>query len=824
MTNDHVLLLENFHSTGTLLSYPEQEEIRFVEGGNGLPQYAGIEEILGTRERSFLLLVRVDSTYMVLLYKPVDNSYQILAETGRSLDHAFSWNQFQVFTVPGTNLLVLFDGNNDTLTEHTVQGSGSDYTIPDAEGYFWELSASSIDGEKAMYQYRLTGSGIQPTGATDNLLKGDLAEALRDDPSIVKTAVRTIALNGFLYDVETGMVTGFYDGFLNDLDEGFLMTSDEWGTEFQVRSWDGQNARVIHSDYIHPAGFAETGSLYHIFYNVMIDGAWRRLELTIPRGVPAGHSGLSLGPQFPISPHYPWAVETFFPVDDSRFGYYRMEQGGTSLVIVDAVNKSFSTSVHIGQVIRSNPPTYDPDVDAFWYGGYLLNPDASRSFSSRWMFDANPETQVKVEDQIFHTSTVNRVYNIGTGQVQASEHGNFGPLLIGKSGKIYHFSNGGGYFDNPESFRLGTDNSLPWTPPEYDNFKSNEVGDFFASDRGDLVLNEDFQNLIHIDPWFAEDRFASDNYALSADKYFKLIKVFDGAFPPGYRHYLRIWNKDGSKFRQYEIPWDLINPIAPENLKYALVGSHDEVYLMAVVGVSEVLVFDIDEETGELQGLDDVMGQRLDYFGWYQSFFLGMVHDTGDFWKYVLGKGWTFLHENDKDVLYYDPDFGFVSAPKYSRNVIYTYSEGWKGYLYEADGLKWYWDYKYKWKESNYPSLAPVTLEGRRFEVYTNDPQPIEYWEFQSSDYANIVLYYEEGTVEMQSWIRYEGPTGPGDKTVRIVMTDNELGVTGYYEMTFVDKWSGHLHSNLNYPDPNRPGQMSNIQADGTFKMVPPRY
>jgi hypothetical protein len=137
------------------------------------------------------------------------------------------------------------------------------------------------------------------------------------------------------------------------------------------------------------------------------------------------------------------------------------------------------------------------------------------------------------------------------------------------------------------------------------------------------------------------------------------------------------------------------------------------------------------------------------------------------------------------------------------------------------DGNNFYWNYTYRFEESDFPAFAPLHLDKRRIRI-SIDNTILERWNIYAADRATVTAYDGLQYANFQFSFDYEGPTAPGDNTVRIILRPNEYGIAGYYELTFYNYNAGRVSSSISVQDPNDPNKRIEVNESARFTIELP--
>lgn len=815
-----------------LLSFPDLEILEEFDNSS----FEGFDgfylvDVMGTVGSEFLIAL-YDKDFMIIAqYDAATGSVTEMARSSSYLAYKFKWKNLHVLAATYPRQLVTYNEDTGELSFQTNGDRYATYTYPDENGYFWEIGSGIEFSDTKASGRHITENGITSTGTEYYLNKGELAEVENRD--IEATGVHRLAYNGAIYDIRTGDRIATYPSIeLWDLEEDFCLYGTEGDRVINLRTLDAKGIVRYRSQQHTCVSIAEEEDEYILFYvDDVINGVDTWSMVRIPREKPIqANRGYPSG-EFPVNP---WLNEDeepgFFPINDTHFGCITANDGGTSLIVINAPERNIEASYWLDIPFPSSTH-YMATSNSIWMDGFEFSLRDEDRYRLDWRFDAHGYTCL--EEGIYFSSFGRKMrYDTVNRSQEPSDYTGVDARYFHQlgDGKYYYFHpDKARYYDDEEGFQNNRENALSLNTRDSRSLRFTPDRNSFATPRGEIFKNLDFQNPSVIIPFGSDDSDWTNNFALSDDKLYRLEDFFDYYGYPVTPH-LRIWNLDGSQFREQLLPDNLISVTSErKKLKFhwQLVRVGEEIMLVASKGLFEMFLFDIDEQTGDILGLDNPDSCQLSYYGWYSSSIYGWIHHTSDKWKYAQDVGWTMVQETEDYHVEWSDHFGFIARPKYNAKYFYVYDmgwfgDGWKYYMGNHDEYRLYWNFDYKFVESDYPSLAPLTMDHRQFDIYSGG-KLVESWRIGKSS-AGITVRDNTGDMYFNVDLTYQGPTEPGDNTVRLVIEDYIYGLEGYYELTFRDPFFGDYNSAGSIPDPDNPGKRIQFTGSGAFAITrPPR-
>lgn len=818
-----------------LVNYPEMDQFEDVTAVLDFtsPRYI---HVIATHGPNFILAdfntPRGDGNKFYL-FNPVTKSIEHFATVYGELEYQFRWKQFHVFTSHLLGIHVL-DSEKMIFTHETIKNLHSMISLPDEEGIFWELPSNRMSAQypSAIFQFQLNDNGIVSTGVESDIIKGDLASSLNGGTGAIGYLGQSIAVsNGLIYDIETGehlgsSISGYYRGS----GDGYIFTQNFLDLDLVMRSWDGSKVTTYSTNDTPLIGLIEDEDAYSAYYWVQEYGLNKELmEIYIPKIVPTSSNAITPVNQYPKSP---FRDATIAPMDSTSFMYQiPLAEGGIDVAIVNIPERKIEASLKINKPLR-HTPFYDPLTNALWFQGYELSLREIDKYKFNWRFDANSSSLnnfFKLGNRIYFEGFPSGYYDLTSQEVvptefPATRHDN---LLAGPTGEIYtprgtHME----VFDSEVDFIAGSPEIINTPLHRTGGWTSNNANTLWANAFGQIFRNGDIQNLFTLDPFVQSDLDEFSPIAVQDERIYRLSKAPSTPESTDEITWLHVWNNDGSRHSRTPLPPTLLAPIydeVPHGINWDILSTGNQLFLLGYNGMHEVFLFDFDEQLGEILGLDNPVAARLSYQNSYDSYPYGRIYEVDDNWKYSPDNGWIFLPEHKDHYIEWMEPYGFIARPKYSSTYLYTYNEGWKAWFEQIDGYDWYYDFNYRYRESNFPSLAPHELVGRHIHVYDSTGRLLEYWNINSESTANLTFFDLSEPGPYQIPITYLNPLIPGNNVVQVEFDPNNfLNVGGFYEFDFLTKFEGNLRSDLTVPDPDRPGWYINVKSEGTFKIVTP--
>lgn len=832
-THKYFLLSWPYSDTLYRVNYPDLDEFEPLPDYPELRERASDWKVTGTHDSKFIIAVFLDHETRFYLLDPESKELGYLITLyARRIEYKCKHRHFHFFESFDRTLHIL-DTEKLIFYHHQLKHTLSTISHPDEDGYFYGLASNSITAgyDQVITQYRISEAGFEETGFETLLRKGDLAEWITEGSAGITDFGPGYLLLGGIFDIESGESIGATgDGGLIQAGDAHLLKYNRSQDQLVMRSLDGSRQSAYPTDGDFPAAIIDAGDAYHAYYAGYNTSAEKVLsEQVIPKLVAGGSTSTFPEHQYPRNPLF---YSSIAPMDASSFMYQiPLPEGGLDVAVVNIPERKVEGSVWINKPLR-HTPFFDESNNSLWFQGYELLLRESGQYQLNWGFDASAFSLgnfFRLGDNIYFQGFPTGYFNLTNREPVASAFPitRSDNLLVGSSGNIYvprglHME----VYASEQDFQ---DRSfqLVETPFHATNsWISNQANTLWVNGYGQLFRNEDIQNLFTLDPYIPEDLETFNPIAVHGEKIYRLSKSPSLGGPSDEVTHLHIWNNDGSQQSRITLSPGLIAPFYDEitnGINWDIFTTGNQLYLLASIGDREAFLFDFDEQTGEVLGLEDPSAARITYLDSYDSYLYGRIHEVNDNWKYSPDDEWMFLREQKDHYIEWSDYYGFVARPKYSSTYLYDYDEGWKAWLEERSGYDWYYDFKYKYRESTFPSLAPAELTGRHIHVYDSLGGLIEYWNVTSESSAELSFLELVESGPYQIPITYLNPHNPNEHTVRVEFnTENFLNVSGFYEFTFLTKFEGNLRSDLTVPDPDRPGWYINFKAEGTFRIVTP--
>lgn len=833
-TDQYFLLSWPHSSTVYRVNYPEMDEFEPLPDYPELNVRASRWEITGTHESNFIVAVYVDYEIRFYLLDPESKVLSYLVTLyGRGLEYKFKHRHFHFFMSFDRSLHIL-DTKKLIFIHHQLKHVVSEVSQPDENGIFYDLTSSGINPKfpQTMTQYRISEDGLEATGVESLLPKGDLMDFLEEDyAGITDFGPGYILAASSIFDIDTGDWLGTQgEGKVIDAGQGYLLKYLAHDDELVIRSFDGSKQAVYPTDGSYPEGIIDGGDAYHVYYASYDSNLNKVLaEQIIPKIAPVSSNTSMVTHLYPKSPYINASIAA---MDESSFMYQiPLAGGGMDVAIVNIPERQVEASLNITKSLR-HPPFFDSINNSLWFQGYELSLRENDKYQLNWRFDAFPSSLndfFKLGNRIYFKGFPSGYYDLVKQEVVPTKFPSTSSdnLMTGATGKLY--ISHGTYmevFDSEEEFLNGTPLIVETPLHQPDRWISNDANTLWANAHGQIIRNEDIGNPVILDPFVMADLIDKGPIAVHGEKVYKTTKAQSAPGLADEISWLHVWNNDGSQHSRTPLPPNLVAPIhneVPNGVNWDVFTTGNQLFLLACIGTHEVFLFDFDEQAGEVLGLDDPVAARLSYMNSYDSFLYGRIHDVDDNWKYSPEDGWMFLREQKDNYIEWDDYYGFISRPKYTTSYMFDYDEGWKAWVDEINGYNWYYDFTYRYLESDFPSLAPQKLVDRHIHVYDSTGTLAEYWNITSETTADLTMFALEEPGAYEVPIIYLNPLEPDNNVVRLEFdTNNFLSIGGYYEFTFLTKFEGNLRSDLTVPDPDQPGAYINVKAEGTFRIVLP--